>query len=84
MRWWSPPGSDTLVVLDAPDLACRVRTSVRPGLPSLAQVTDAATRDEMLHADEHYAKKRSLRLDLWIIVMTIMAVFPNRNRSSKH
>jgi lipopolysaccharide/colanic/teichoic acid biosynthesis glycosyltransferase len=52
------------------------RFSTLPGLTGLWQVSgkNKTTFDEMMHLDIHYARNKSLWLDLKILLMTVSAV----------
>lgn len=60
-----------------PGFAAR-RTSIRPGCTGLWQVSVA--RQRLIHEspefDEYYVANRSLRLDLWILLMTALQMIP--------
>lgn len=54
----------------------RMRFQVRPGITGLWQVRGRSrlSMNEALELDVEYAKRRSLSMDLWILLMTIPAV----------
>jgi lipopolysaccharide/colanic/teichoic acid biosynthesis glycosyltransferase len=54
----------------------RMRFQVRPGITGLWQVRGRSrlSMNEALELDVEYAKRRSLSLDLWILIMTLPAV----------
>jgi lipopolysaccharide/colanic/teichoic acid biosynthesis glycosyltransferase len=54
----------------------RMRFQVRPGITGLWQVRGRSklSMNEALELDVQYAKRRSLAMDLWILLMTIPAV----------
>jgi sugar transferase EpsL len=53
------------------------RLLVKPGITGLAQISGrgALTREEKLELDVQYVEKANLRLDLKIILITIVQVF---------
>lgn len=53
-----------------------MRHQVRPGVTGLAQATlrSTGTEDERKALDLEYVQRRSLRLDLWILVLTARQV----------
>jgi lipopolysaccharide/colanic/teichoic acid biosynthesis glycosyltransferase len=54
----------------------RLRFQVRPGITGLAQVSgrNHASWDDRLAADVEYVERWSLRLDLWILARTVVAL----------
>jgi lipopolysaccharide/colanic/teichoic acid biosynthesis glycosyltransferase len=62
--------------LEAIPEACGVRFAVRPGLTGLAQVRGRRSLGwlEQLEADVEYVHRRSLRLDMSILVRTVWVV----------
>ena len=54
------------------------RFRVKPGMTGLWQVSGRAELGfkEMLELDVEYVRRRSLRLDLWILLHTLPAVLP--------
>jgi lipopolysaccharide/colanic/teichoic acid biosynthesis glycosyltransferase len=58
----------------------RGRLAVRPGITGLAQVTarNRLTFEEMLRLDLAYIRRRSIGLDMWILIRTIGVVISGR------
>lgn len=61
---------------DYTDQEWQIRHQVRPGITGLAQATlrSSATPERRKEMDIQYVKSNSLRIDLWIIFMTIKQV----------
>lgn len=59
------------------------RFAVRPGLTGLWQVSGRCelTHEQMIALDLEYVERRSLRLNLWIILRTVPAVLSGRGAS---
>jgi lipopolysaccharide/colanic/teichoic acid biosynthesis glycosyltransferase len=60
-----------------------VRFQVKPGLTGLWQVSGRCelTLDQMIELDREYVQRRSLLLNVWILLRTIPAVLSLRGAS---
>jgi len=54
------------------------RTSIRPGCTGLWQISECSTGliDEAPEYDRFYVRHRTLRLDLWILLRTVLLLLP--------
>jgi lipopolysaccharide/colanic/teichoic acid biosynthesis glycosyltransferase len=89
---WNVLRGDMSVVGPRPPIAYEVdhypphwfgRFDVKPGLTGLWQVSGRCelTVAEMVELDIEYVQRRSLRLNLWILVRTVPVVFTTRGAS---